>query len=62
MTIIRCSLNNSEDFILVIVEFLDGDSPQAYYMRQPLQHEPGLGGASVNHDFEELHAGAKTPS
>jgi len=56
------SLNKPEDFILAIVEFLDGDSYRVHYLRQPFQREPDFGVTSVNYDFAELLAKAKEPS
>jgi hypothetical protein len=53
------SLNKPEDFILAIVEFLDGDSHRVHYMRQPFQREPDFGVTSVNYDFAELLARAE---
>ena len=48
------SLNKPDDFILAIVEFLDGDSHRVHYVRQPFQREPDFGVTSVNYDFAEL--------
>ena len=48
------SLNKPEDFILAIVEFLDGASHRVHYIRQPFQREPDFGVTSVNYDFREL--------
>jgi hypothetical protein len=56
------SLNKPEDFILAIVEFLDGDSQRVHYMRQPFQREPDFGVTSVNYDFAELLSRAEAPS
>ena len=56
------SLNKPEDFILAIVEFLDGDFHRVHYLRQPFQREPDFGVTSVNYDFAELLAKAKEPS
>jgi hypothetical protein len=53
------SLNKPDDFILAIVEFLDGDSHRVHYVRQPFQREPDFGVTSVNYDFAELLARAK---
>jgi len=53
------SLNKPDDFILAIVEFLDGDSHRVYYVRQPFQREPDFGVTSVNYDFAELLARAE---
>jgi hypothetical protein len=54
------SLNKPEDFILAIVEFLDGDAHRVHYVRRPFQREPDFGVTSVNYDFAELieHSGA----
>jgi hypothetical protein len=48
------SLNKPEDFILAIVEFLDGESHQVHYLRRPFQREPDFGVTSVNYDLDEL--------
>ena len=45
------SLNKPHDFILAIVEFLDGDTHRVHYVRQPFQREPDFGVTSVNYDF-----------
>ena len=45
------SLNKPEDFILGIVEFLDGDRHHVHYVRKPFQREPDFGVTSVNYDF-----------
>ena len=55
------SLNKPEDFILAIVEFLEGDSHRVHYVRQPFQREPDFGVTSVNYDFAELLARAEAP-
>ena len=55
------SLNKPDDFILAIVEFLDGDSHRVHYLRQPFQREPDFGVTSVNYDFAELIARAEIP-
>ena len=52
------SLNKPEDFILAIVEFLDGDAHRVHYVRQPFQREPDFGVTSVNYDFRRA-AGAR---
>jgi superfamily II DNA or RNA helicase len=56
------SLNKPEDFILAIVEFLDGDTHRVHYVRQPFQREPDFGVTSVNYDFAELVARARQPA
>jgi hypothetical protein len=55
------SLNKPEDFILAIVEFLEGDSHRVHYVRQPFQREPDFGVTSVNYDFAELLGRAEKP-
>jgi hypothetical protein len=55
------SLNKPEDFILAIVEFLDGDSHRVHYVRRPFQREPDFGVTSVNYNFSELLARAAPP-
>jgi len=52
------SLNKPEDFILAIVEFLEGDAHRVHYVRRPFQREPDFGVTSVNYDFSELLARA----
>lgn len=53
---IRYSLNKPDDFILTIVEFLDGETHRVRYLRSPFQREPDFGVTSVNYDFDELAA------
>ena len=54
------SLNKPEDFILAIVEFLEGDAHRVHYVRRPFQREPDFGVTSVNYDFAELLARAES--
>ena len=56
------SLNKPEDFILAIVEFLEGGEHRVHYLRQPFQREPDFGVTSVNYDFAELLARAGEPT
>ena len=56
------SFNKPDDFILAIVEFLDGDSHRVHYIRQPFGREPDFGVTSVNYDLAELLARAAEPS
>jgi hypothetical protein len=56
------SLNKPDDFILAIVEFFDGGSHRAHYVRRPFQREPDFGVTSVNYDFADLIARAERPS
>ncbi|HUJ30824.1 MAG TPA: helicase-related protein [Candidatus Acidoferrum sp.] len=55
------SLNKPEDFILAMVEFLEGDSHRVHYVRRPFQREPDFGVTSVNYDFPELLERAESP-
>ena len=55
------SLNKPDDFILAIVEFLDGDQHRVHYLREPFQREPDFGVTSVNYAFAELLARAGPP-
>jgi superfamily II DNA or RNA helicase len=56
------SLNRPDDFILAIVEFLEGDAHRVHYVRRPFQREPDFGVTSVNYDFAELLGRALLPS
>ena len=56
------SLNKPEDFILAIVEFLEGGEHRVHYLRQPFQREPDFGVTSVNYDFAEFLARAGEPT
>jgi superfamily II DNA or RNA helicase len=56
------SLNKPEDFILAIVEFLDGETHRVHYLRRPFQREPDFGVTSVNYDFAELLTRAEQPA
>jgi hypothetical protein len=59
---ILTSLNKPDDFILAIVEFLNGDEHRVHYVRQPFQREPDFGVTSVNYDMAELLTRAGEPS
>ena len=56
------SLNKPEDYILGIVEFLEGGEHRVHYVREPFQREPDFGVTSVNYDFGELLTRAQAPS
>jgi hypothetical protein len=56
------SLNKPDDFILAIVEFLEGGEHRVHYLRRPFQREPDFGVTSVNYDFAELLARAEAPA
>jgi hypothetical protein len=55
------SLNKPEDFVLAIVEFLEGDSHRVHYLRCPFQREPDFGVTSVNYDLPQLLERAEQP-
>ncbi len=55
------SLNRPDDFILALVEFLDGERYNVRYLRQPFRREPDFGVTSVNYDFAELLGRAELP-
>ncbi|MBX6772994.1 MAG: DUF3883 domain-containing protein [Chloroflexi bacterium] len=55
------SLNKPDDYILAIVEFLDGDGHRVHYVRRPFRREPDFGVTSVNYDFGELLARGEAP-
>ena len=59
---ILTSLNKPDDFILAMVEFLDGDRHRVRYLRCPFQREPDFGVTSVNYNFAELLSRAGEPS
>jgi hypothetical protein len=53
------SLNKPDDYILAIVEFLDAQRHQVYYVHRPFQREPDFGASSVNYNLAELLARAE---
>jgi hypothetical protein len=59
---ILTSLNKPDEFILAIVEFMDGDKHRIQYVRRPFRREPDFGVTSVNYDFTELLAQAEEPA
>lgn len=56
------SLNKPEQFILAMVEFLDGDTHRIHYLREPFTREPDFGVTSVNYSFVDLLKRAAPPS
>jgi hypothetical protein len=56
------SLNKPDEFILAIVEFMEGDTHRVHYVRRPFRSEPDFGVTSVNYDFAELLMRAQEPS
>jgi len=59
---ILTSLNKPDDFILALVEFLDGETHRVRYLRGPFQREPDFGVTSVNYDYAELLGRAGEPA
>jgi SNF2 family DNA or RNA helicase len=62
---ILTSFNKPEDFILAMVEFLDGERHQVHYLRRPFERSgvtTDFNGASVNFPFAGLLAQAGEPS
>lgn len=55
------SLNKPDDYILAMVEFLDGSTHRVHYLRRPFHREPDFGVTSVNYDFADLLAWAEMP-
>ncbi len=56
------SLNKPDEFILAIVEFMEGDRHRVHYVRTPFQREPDFGVTSVNYAFPELIGRAEEPA
>jgi SNF2 family DNA or RNA helicase len=59
------SLNKPDDFILAIVEFLDGETHRVHYLRRPFERSgltTDFNGASVNFPFADLLARSGKPS
>ena len=56
------SLNKPDDFILVIVEFLEKGGHHVPYLRRAFRREPDFGATSVNYSFTDLLAQAERPS
>jgi SNF2 family DNA or RNA helicase len=58
--ILTC-LNKPDDYILAIVEFLDGGEHRVHYVRRPFRREPDFGVTSVNYAMAELLGQAEEP-
>jgi superfamily II DNA or RNA helicase len=59
------SFNKPDDFILAMVEFLDGDNHRIHYLRRPFERSgvtTDFNGASVNFPFADLLTRAGEPS
>ena len=58
------SFNKPDDFILAMVEFLDGETHRVHYLRRPFERSgltTDFNGASVNFPFADLLARAEAP-
>ncbi|MBX6364721.1 MAG: DUF3883 domain-containing protein [Gemmatimonadetes bacterium] len=55
------SLNKPDDYILAIVEWLDGDGHRVHYVRRPFGREPDFGVTSVDYAFAELVGRGEVP-
>jgi hypothetical protein len=55
------SLNKPDEYILAIVEFIDG-TERIHYVRQPFHREPDFAETSRNYEMAELIARAASPS
>ena len=55
------SLNKPDDYILAMVEFLDGDKHRVRYLREPFRREPDFDANSVFYDFAGLLARSEEP-
>ncbi len=51
---ILTALNKPDDYILAIVEFLDGGGHRVHYVRRPFRRQPDFGVTSVNYELAEL--------
>ena len=58
---ILTSLNKPDDYILALVEFLEGGAHRVHYVRRPFRREPDFGVTSVNYSIAELLARAEEP-
>ena len=61
---ILTSFNKPDDFILAMVEYLDGQSHRVHYLRRPFERSgvtTDFNGASVNFPFSDLLARAEAP-
>jgi hypothetical protein len=55
------SLNNPDDFVLAVVEFLGDGRHAVHYVREPFRRKPDFGVTSVNYALRELLARATLP-
>jgi len=58
---ILTALNKPDDYILAMVEFLEGDDHRLHYLRKPFGAKPDFGATSVNYNFAELLARSEKP-
>jgi hypothetical protein len=55
-------VNKPDDYILAIVEFVDGARHRVHYARRPFRREPDFGVTSVNYDLADLLAQGQDPA
>ena len=58
---ILTSLGKPDDYILAVVEFLDGGEHRVHYVRRPFRREPDFGVTSMNYALAKLLACAEEP-
>lgn len=58
---ILTALNKPDDYILAIVEFLDGGGHRVHYVRRPFRREPDFGVTSVNYSLSDLLSRGEEP-
>ncbi len=56
------ALNAPDDYILAIVEFLDGHEHHVHYVRQPFEQDPDWAVTSANYSMDKLIARAEAPA
>ncbi len=59
---VMTALNKPDDYILAIVEFLDGNRHRVHYIREPFEQEPDWAVDSSNYRMDDLIARAQAPS
>ncbi len=55
------SLNEPDNFILALVEFMSDDDHRVHYVRRPFEREPDFGVTTLNYKISELLARAEAP-
>ncbi len=59
---IMTALDKPDDYILAVVEFLDGGGHRVHYIRRPFRREPDLGVTSVDYRLHTLLQYAEQPA